>query len=102
SKFLSVSKFSTEERQWFAKAYIREVLRSKHYDTLPSSNEKVEHVHYRQSADLRNRSRYILDWLAELEKKNPRLHPKLPRLNFQQAHQHSKKWQAACPSMKVF
>lgn len=92
---------SAKERAWFAKVYTREVLRSRSYTPAlnPSTGSNgapaVQHVVYAPPQDLKDRSRYILDWLAELQQRDPRLHEKLGRINFNQAYQHAEKWHQA-------
>jgi len=94
SHILSRSSLSKEERDWFARVYMREVIREEHFWILErvSSSDNIQPVQYRSSCELRREADYILDWLAELEERDPRLHAKLPRINFRQAYHHSKRW----------
>lgn len=85
---------SSEEAAWFAKVYMREVLRGEHFQEV-SRAEGVQQVSYTPSDQLKAQARYILDWLAELSLRDPVLHSKLPRITFAQAYQHSDKWHKA-------
>lgn len=91
-----VPRLSAQDRMWFAKAFTREVLRKAYYvvDTESVATE-TQPVLYRPGRSLHGEAVYILDWLAGLEERDPRLHAKLSKITFKQASQHSQKWHEA-------